>query len=137
MVIACFKGHLRYKTIISQNVSSEAQVKNILFDKKIMFRSRDIQVFVFLTIRYFTKFVTSWVLDRMHFSIYPLNHNSLTHQIWSIDRCKQGQHFSEIFWAIQKTGAKFKAIFNLVTCSNYLSTNYVKFPVLHFFEKGE
>ena len=30
-----------------------------LFDEKIMFRSRDIQVFVFLTTRCFTKFVTS------------------------------------------------------------------------------
>ena len=46
-----FKGHLRYKTVTSQNVSSEAQRQRIfLFHRKVMFRSRDIQVFVFLTI---------------------------------------------------------------------------------------
>ena len=44
------KGYLRYKTITSQNVRSEAQIKNFLFRRKIMFRSQDIQVFVFLTI---------------------------------------------------------------------------------------
>ena len=44
------KGYLRYKTITSQNVSSEAQIKNFLFRRKIMFRSQDIQVFVFLNI---------------------------------------------------------------------------------------
>ena len=44
------KGYLRYKTITSQNVPSEAQIKNFLFRRKIMFRSQDIQVFVFLTI---------------------------------------------------------------------------------------
>ena len=73
----------------------------------------------------------------VHFSIYLLNHNSLRHQSWSIDRCKQGQYFSEIFWTIQKTGAKFQTLFNLATCSNYSRTNYVKFQVLYLFWKGE
>ena len=53
------KGHLRYKTIISQNLSSKAQVNFFLFDQAIIFRSQDIQVFVFLTIRRFTKSATS------------------------------------------------------------------------------
>ena len=44
------KGYLRYKTITSQNVSPEAQMKKFLFRGKIMFHSQDIQVFVFLTI---------------------------------------------------------------------------------------
>ena len=44
------KGYLHYKTIISQNMSSEAQAKNFLFCRKVMFHSQDIQVFVFLTI---------------------------------------------------------------------------------------
>ena len=40
-----------HKTITSQNVSSEALVNNFfLFYRKVMFRSRDIQVFVLLTI---------------------------------------------------------------------------------------
>ena len=43
------KGYLRYK-ITSQNVLCEAQIKNFLFRGKIMFRSQDIQVFVFLII---------------------------------------------------------------------------------------
>ena len=56
--------------------------------------------------------------DMVHFSIYLLNHNSLTHQTWSVDRCKQGQYFSEIFWVIQKIRAKFQALLNLATCFN-------------------
>ena len=31
------------------------------------------------------------IWDRMHFWLYILNHNSLSNQIWPIDRCKQGQ----------------------------------------------
>ena len=45
------KGYLRYKTITSQHVPSKAQIKDfVLFQRKIMFCSQDIQVFVFLTI---------------------------------------------------------------------------------------
>ena len=44
------KRYLHYKTITSENVPSKAQIKNFLFRRKIMFRSQDIQVFVFLTI---------------------------------------------------------------------------------------
>ena len=44
------KGYIRYKTITSQNVSFEAQIKNFLFRSKIMFHSQDIQVFLFFTI---------------------------------------------------------------------------------------
>ena len=42
-----FKGQLRYKTITSQVVSYEAQFKNFLFYRKVMFCSQDIQIFVF------------------------------------------------------------------------------------------
>ena len=52
--------------------------------------------------------ISTW--DGAFLNIYILNHNSLTHQTWSIDRCKQGQYFSKIFWVIQKTGAKFQAL---------------------------
>ena len=41
------RGYLRYKTRTSQNVSYEAQVKDFLFHRKVMFHSQDIQVFVF------------------------------------------------------------------------------------------
>ena len=79
--------------------------------------------------------------DRVRFWIHLLNHNSLTHQTCSTDRYKQGQYFSEIFWTIWRTGAKFQAILNLPTNSSYSkASNYVKFPVFCFFEmmiKGE
>ena len=110
-----------------------------LFHRKVMFRSWVIQVFVFLTILRLTKSVwrhdeyySTW--DRVHFWIYLLN-NKLTHQTWSIDRYKQLQYFSGSFWTIWRTGAKLQALFNLVTCSNYSMTNYVKFPVFHFVER--
>ena len=119
--------HLRHKLII------------FLFHRKVMFRSWVIQVFVFLTILWLTKSVwrhdeyySTW--DTVHFWIYLLNNNSLIHQTWSIDRYKQLQYFSESFWTIWKTGAKLQTLFNLATCSNYSMTNYVKFPVFHFFE---
>ena len=48
--MSVLKGCLRYKTITSRNVSSEAQIKNFFIRRKITFRSQDIQVFVFLTI---------------------------------------------------------------------------------------
>ena len=52
--------YLRYKTITSQNMSSEAQIKNFFISQKIFyFRSQDIQVFVFLKILWFTESVTS------------------------------------------------------------------------------
>ena len=54
------KGYLRYKTITSQNVSLRHRLRIFLFRRKVMFRSQDIEVFVFLTIPTFTKSVTSW-----------------------------------------------------------------------------
>ena len=55
-MIACFINSLwkftetLHKTQKWFRHKSEAQVKNFLFDKTIMFCSQDIQVFVFLTI---------------------------------------------------------------------------------------
>ena len=63
-----------------------------LFDKKIMFRSWDIQVFSILKHPMFYQIcdvmMSTW--DMVHFWIYLLNHNSLTDQTWSTDTCKQG-----------------------------------------------
>ena len=56
-----------------------------------MFRSQDIQVFVFLTIYQIsdvTMSISKW--DKVHFWIYLLNHKSWSHQTWSVDRYKQG-----------------------------------------------
>ena len=49
-VVNYFKSYLRYKTITSQNVSSEAQVIIFLFRRKVMFLIKDIQFFVSLAI---------------------------------------------------------------------------------------
>ena len=43
----------------------------------------------------FMMIISTW--DRVQFWIYLLNHNSLTHQIWSIDTYKQGQYFLKSF----------------------------------------
>ena len=53
-------GYLHYKKITPQSVLSEAQVKSfLLFRRKAMFRSQDIQVFLVLAIPQFSKSVTS------------------------------------------------------------------------------
>ena len=112
--------HLRHMLII------------FLFRRKVIFYSQDIQVFIFLAIPWFTKFVTSWwvlVHETRCIFEYLFHHNSLTHQTWPIDGCKQGQQLSGILWAISMTGAKFQVLFNLTTSSNYSITNYVKIPV--------
>ena len=113
------------------------RLRIFLFCRQVMLRSQDIQVFVFLTILIFQicdvmMRISTW--DTVHFLIYLLNHNSLTYQTWSFNRYKQGQYFSKIVWKISKTGAKFQALFNLATCSNYSITNYVKFAVIVYFE---
>ena len=110
-----------------------------LFHRKVMFRSQDIQVSIFLTTmicQICDVMISIKTWDMVHFLIYLLNHNSLTHETWSIDRYKQGQLFSEIFCAVWRTRPKFQAFFNLATCSNYPITNYVKFPVCRV-DKGE
>ena len=118
--------HLRYRLRI------------FLFRRKVIFHSQDIQAFVFLTIPWFTNddvmmSIGTW--DSVHFWIYLLNHNLLSHQTWPVDRYKQGQQFSGIFWKIWRNVAKFRAIFNLATCSYYSLTNYVMIPVFHLFQK--
>ena len=115
------------------------RLRIFLFCRKVMLRSQDIQVFVFLTILIFQicdvmKSISTW--DTVHFLIYLLNHNSLTYQTWSFNRYKQGQYFSKIVLKNSRAGAKFQALFNLATCSNYSITNYVKFAVIGFFESA-
>ena len=133
------KGCLHYKTITSQNVSSEAQINNFFISLKNYVRFSRYSNFcifnhlVIYEIWDVTMSISTW--NRVHFWIYLLNHNSLTHPTWSVDRCKQGQYFCENFWTIWRTGAKFHTFFNLATSSIYSVTNYVKIPVVHFFEK--
>ena len=98
------KGYLHYKTITSQNV---LRLRIFLFHRKVIFRSRDLQVFVFLTIPWFIKSVTPWwilVHETVQFWIYILNQNSLSHQTWSIDRYKQVQFFMKSFERFERLG---------------------------------
>ena len=109
----------------------------VLFHRKVMYHSQDIQVFVFLNILWFTKSImTSWWLllvhKTVHFWVHILNCNSLSHQTWSINKWKYCKNFSGIFWTIWRTGAKLQVLFNLGICSNYSVTNYVKIPMCLF-----
>ena len=76
--------------------------------------------------------INAW--DKVHFWIYLLNQNSLSHQTWSIIDITKGNNFQESF-EIWRTGARFQVLFNLATFSNYSVTNHFKIPVFHFFEK--
>ena len=104
-----------------------------LFRRKVMFRSQDIQVFVFLTIPCLPNL---WRHDEYQYMRQGAFLNISFEpqlQIWPTDRYKQEQQFSVIFWTIWRTGAKFQVLFNLATCSSHPIINYVKIPVFHFF----
>ena len=115
------------------------RLRIFMFRRKITFRFQDIQGFCIFNHRIIyrisdvTMSISTW--DKVHFSIYLLNHDSWCHQTWPVDRYKQGQKFSVIFWTIWRTGARFQVLFNLATCPNYSITKYIKIPVFHFFEK--
>ena len=79
------------------------KLRIFLFHRKVKFCSWDIQVFVFLTIPWFIKSVTSWVWvhKTVHFIIYLLNHNSLSHQTRAI-------FFWNLFEQFWKLGLSFR-----------------------------
>ena len=111
------------------------RLKMFLVFGKVMFRYQDIEIFVFLTIPWFIKSVTSWWVlghETVHFWIYLLKHKSLTHQTLAADRYMQGQQISGIFWTIWWLGINFRSF---STCSNYSITDYLKIPVFYFFKK--
>ena len=79
--------------------------------------------------------ISTW--NRVHFWIYLLNSPSLSHQTRPIQRHKQGQQSSWVFWTIWRTGASFQVLFNLATCPNYSITKFVMIRGFHFLWKGE
>ena len=103
---------------------------SLIFFREVIFRSQDIQVFVFLTIPWFTTRVSVHETACIFEYIYLLNHNSPIHWICTCDR-----YNSNNFQESWRTGSKFQVLFNLATCSNYSITGYVKIPVFHFFVK--
>ena len=120
--------HMRHSLII------------FLFQRKAMFRSQDIQIFCILNDLMIYQIcdvmmsISTW--DRLHFWIYLLKYNSLSHQTWPVDRYKQGQCSSWIFWTIWRTGARFQVLFNLATSSIY-SKKLCQDSNVPFFLKGE
>ena len=96
-----FKGYLSCKTRTFQNVSSEAKVKNFLIHRRVMFRSQDVQVFIFLTIPWFATFFTSsWVLVHEIGYIFEFIFWTTTHEVTKLCHLidiSKGNNFGEYF----------------------------------------
>ena len=132
------KGYTPTKTITFQNVTCKAQIKDFLHCTCYVLLSRYSSFCIFnnpMIFQICDAMMSTITRDKVHYWIYLLYHNWLSNQTWSIDRYKQGHYFSKIFWTIWRFGAKFQALFNLTTHSNYSVTNCVKFPGFHFFWK--
>ena len=92
---ACFKGYIHYKTITSQNVSSEGQIKNFfILEKNYVLFSRYPSFCIFNKYLMIYKIcdvtMSIGIWDKVQFWIYLLNHNLWSHQTWRTDRYKQG-----------------------------------------------
>ena len=130
-----FKGYLCYKTITSQNASFAAQFKKffISWESYVLFsRYSSFCIFNHPMIYQICDVIMS--IYRVHFWIYLLNYNSLSHQTWPINRYKDNkiQESFEQFRGLRLISMSF---FNVATCFNYSITNYVQILMFHFFEK--
>ena len=100
------KGYISYKTLTSQIVSSEAEVKNFFYFVEKLFSVLKIFCIFNHPMIYqvcdIMMSISTW--DRVHFWIYLLNHNSLSHQTWSIDWYTQVSNFQEFFNNLGKWG---------------------------------
>ena len=98
-----------YKMITFQNVSSEAKVKIFfILQKSYVLFSRYSFFCIFnhpMIYQICDIMISNW--NRVHFLNISFELQLISHQIWQIDRYKQKQYFSEIFWKIWRTGAKF------------------------------
>ena len=95
-----FRGYLRYKTTTSQNVPSEAQVKNLFIFNHVPL-SRYSWFFLFLTIPWFTTSVTSsWVLIHETECIFEFIFWTTTHWVTKLGQVidiSKGKNFQESF----------------------------------------
>ena len=92
------KSYFRYKTITSQNVPSEAQIKNFFISQKNYVPFSRYSSFCILNhpmiyqICDVTMSISAW--NKVHFWIYLLNHTQLTsHQIWPVDSSSKSDNF--------------------------------------------
>lgn len=92
------KVWLLYKTVITQRVPSEAEVKNFLisweshvtFFRYLFFCISD----HLMNLKICDVLVSISSGESEHFWIYISNHTSWSHDIWSSNRCDQGQYYS-------------------------------------------
>ena len=109
------------------------------FRWKIMFRSQGIQVFLFLTIPWFTKSVTSrWVLVHETRCIFEYIFWTKNDEATKLDQLIDISKDNNFQWSLERfgrLGARFQVLFNLATSPNYSITKHANIPVFHFFEK--
>ena len=117
------------------------RLRIFLFHRKIMFHSQDIQVFVFLTIPWFTKSVTSqWVLVHETKCIFENIFWTTNHEATKLGQLidiSKDHNFHDSFGQFGRLGLDSRSFLNLATCPNYSKTKYVKIAVFHFFWKVE
>ena len=111
-----FKGYSRCKTITSQNVSSETQLKIS------------------------TKSVTSWwVLIHETVCLFEYIFWTTTHEVTKLGQVidiSKANNFQEFFKHLRGLGLSSRSCsIYLPTCCNYSTANYVKISVFHFFEE--
>ena len=128
-----FKGYLCYKSINSQNVSSEAKDNNFYFIEKLC---SVLKIFKHL---HCLKSVMSWVLVHETGCIFEYISSTTFHWVAKLGQMidvNRGNNF-------QKSFEQFGGLGNLqpgepatlATCSNNSITNYVKIHLCHFLKE--
>ena len=88
------------------------RLRIFLFRRKIMFRSQDIQVFIFLTIQWFTKSVTSqWVIAHETRCIFECIFWTTTHKVTKLGQLidiSKGNNFLQSFEQFGRPGLDFR-----------------------------
>ena len=117
MLLDVAKGYLYYKMKSSQNVLSEAQVKNFLIS--LWSYCSFLKIFKFLYLKPSHDLpscdvmmsISTWEKCDVMTSIstwgkfdYLLNVTSLSQQTWSTDTCKHGQYFTNLLNNLENWG---------------------------------
>ena len=126
--------------VIFHNVPSEALVKNFFYlVENLCSILKIFKFFLFLTIPWFTKSVTSWwILVHETGLIFEYIFWNTTHQVTNLGQLidiSKGNNFQEFFEQFGWLGLSSRFLFSLATCSNYSISNYVMISIIHFFGK--